>query len=106
MHFPDSGLVCMGRHVLSFIPAGDLEQNPPFSKLQHLVGAASPKVCGVALEVTPEAREAMREVGTASRMWVWLLRVGDFLSALLSGQDPCCPDPATTGHRFQAITNF
>lgn len=48
--------------------------------------------------MTPESREAMGEVGTGSRMWVWLLCVGDFLSVLLSGQDPCCSVPATTGH--------
>lgn len=39
-------------------------------------------------------------------MWAWLLCFGDFLSALLSGQDHCCTVPATTGHRFQAIANF
>lgn len=39
-------------------------------------------------------------------MWAWLLCFGDFLSALLSGQDHCCTVPAGTGHGFQAFTNF
>lgn len=57
------------------------------------------RLAGWALEVTPEAREAMGEVGTGSRPWVWLLCFGDFLSALLSGQGCCCTVPAT-------ISNF
>lgn len=39
-------------------------------------------------------------------MWAWHLCFGDFLSALLSGQDLCCTVPAFTGHGFQAFANF
>lgn len=39
-------------------------------------------------------------------MWAWCLCFGDFLSALLSGQDLCCTVPTFTGHGFQAFANF